>query len=114
MARSDRLSSMRSPLRPAPRYTWHAVVSHVLNSALRLSAQAYARAATACASSALMPAPPAASPQDAGDSRGTTPRRYCSMGSVLTTQVLAPEATRLRLPRYDRRLPVGPHVRSMS
>src|SRR3712207_4336686 len=61
-----------------------------------------------------MPLPPPARPHEAGDSRGTTPRRYCSMATVLTTQVLAPEATIFTVPRYERRLPVGPQVRTIA
>src|SRR5581483_7783756 len=93
-AQSDRGSSMRVPSSPAPPYTWHAVVSQVLAYEYRPpssppSASAYERAATACALSASTPDPPPLSAHDAGDSRGTTPRRYCSSDTVLIVR-LAP------------------------
>src|SRR5207302_2004070 len=69
-----------------PPYIWQLVVSQVLAYGQRLSASAYERAATAWARSAFMPAPPPIPPHDAGDSCGTTPRRYDSTSNRLTVR----------------------------
>src|SRR5437763_13265191 len=54
-----------------------------------------------------MPAPLPRLPQDAGDSRGTTPRRYESIGRRLTVwAALSPSSARMS-PRYQRMEPSG-------
>src|SRR5215813_1709442 len=67
---SIRLTAARNP---APAYTWHDCVSHVLAYVYRFCERPYERAATAWARKAFIPAPPASPPHDAGISRGTTP-----------------------------------------
>src|SRR5581483_2089425 len=69
------------------------------------SSAAYVRAATACASSAWNPAGWPCQPelpmvpQYAGDSEGTTPRRYCSIGSTLTVRATPSAWAAAMLPR---------------
>lgn len=90
-AASERRSS---PFEPP--YTWHDVVSHVCAYEYRPSDREYERAATACACNA---AAPPASAQPAGDSRGTTPRRWSSTDRELTVRNAPPAFTATNDPR---------------
>src|SRR5436309_7334669 len=95
--------------RATPPYTWQSVelqVCATLNRPLPPlssdSATAYDRAATVWARRAFMPFPPPRSPQEAGDSLGTTPRRYDSRAALLTVRGVPPSSTASRLPRSHR------------
>ena len=67
----------------APKYTWHELVSHVEAYEYRFWASPYERAATAWARNE-------SAGQLADTSFGTTPRRYNSVSSSLTTRLPSP------------------------